>query len=48
MGLKKITSMQRTNYAWDELSQASTGGEACPTTIFRILLISHISILDSI
>jgi hypothetical protein len=36
------------NYAWDELPQASTGGEACLTTIFRILLITQISILDSI
>jgi hypothetical protein len=48
MGLKKITSMQWTNYAWDELPQASTGGEACLTTVFGILLISQISILDSI
>jgi hypothetical protein len=48
MGLKKITSMQRANYVWDELSQASTGGEAYVTTIFGILLISQISILDSI
>jgi hypothetical protein len=48
MGLNKITSMQWTNYSWDELSQVSTGGEACLTTVFRILLISHISILDSI
>jgi hypothetical protein len=48
MGLKKITSMQQINYVWDELSQASIGGEAYLTTIFRILLISHISILDSI
>jgi hypothetical protein len=37
-----------TNYAWDELPQASTGGEACLTTIIRILLVSQISILDSI
>jgi hypothetical protein len=36
------------NDAWVELSQASTGGEAYLTTVFRILLISHISILDSI
>jgi hypothetical protein len=36
------------NYAWDELPQASTGGEACLTTIFGILLVSHISILNSI
>jgi hypothetical protein len=48
MGLKKIISMQWTNYAWDELPQASTGGEACVITVFRILLISQISILDSI
>jgi hypothetical protein len=48
MGLKKITSMQRTDYAWDELPQALTGGEACQTTVFGILLISQISILDSI
>jgi hypothetical protein len=48
MGLKKIISMQRTNYVWDELSQASTGGEAYVTTVFGILLISQISILDSI
>jgi hypothetical protein len=36
------------NYAWDEFSQASTGGEACLTTVFGILLVSQISILDSI
>jgi hypothetical protein len=35
-------------YAWDELAHASTGGEACLTTVFGILLVSHISILDSI
>jgi hypothetical protein len=40
--------MQRTNYAWDKLPPASTGGEACLTTVFGILLISQISILDSI
>jgi hypothetical protein len=40
MGLKKIIAMEWTNYAWDELSQASIGGEACLTTIFGILLIS--------
>jgi hypothetical protein len=33
---KKITSMQWTNYAWDELPQASTGGEAYLTTVFGI------------
>jgi hypothetical protein len=48
MGLKKITSMQRTNYTWDELPQASTGGEAYLTAVFGILLISQISILNSI
>jgi hypothetical protein len=48
MGLKRITSMQRTNYTWDEPSQAWTGGEACLTAVFRILLISQISILDFI
>jgi hypothetical protein len=48
MGLKKITSMQQTNYSWDEPSQESTGGEACLTTVFRVLLISQVSILDSI
>jgi hypothetical protein len=36
------------NYAWGELPQASTGGEAYLTTVFGILLISQISILDSI
>jgi hypothetical protein len=36
------------NYAWDEHPQASTGGEAYLTTIFGILLVSQISILDSI
>jgi hypothetical protein len=36
------------NYAWDELPQASIGGEACLTTVFGILLITQISILDSI
>jgi hypothetical protein len=48
MGLKKIISMQQTNYVWDEPSQALTGGEACLTTIFGILLISQNSILGSI
>jgi hypothetical protein len=37
-----------TIYARDELPQASTGGEACLTTVFGILLVSQISILDSI
>jgi hypothetical protein len=35
-------------YSWDELPQVSTGGEACLTTVFGILLVSQISILDSI
>jgi hypothetical protein len=36
------------NYARGELPQVSTGGEACLTTVFGILLVSQISILDSI
>jgi hypothetical protein len=36
------------NYTWDELPQASTEKEACLTTVFGILLITQISILDSI
>jgi hypothetical protein len=36
------------NYAWDELPQASTGGDACLTTVFGILLVSQTSILNSI
>jgi hypothetical protein len=36
------------NYVWDELPQASTRGEACLTTVFGILLLSQISILNSI
>jgi hypothetical protein len=36
------------NYVWDELPQASTGGEAFLTTVFGILLVSQTSILDSI
>jgi hypothetical protein len=48
MGLKKITSMKRTNYVWDEPSQTSTNAEACLTTVFRVLLISQVSILDFI
>jgi hypothetical protein len=36
------------NYAWDELPQASTGGGACLTTVFRILLVFQTSILNSI
>jgi hypothetical protein len=37
-----------TNYAWDEIPQASTGGEAFLTTVLGILLVSQISILNSI
>jgi hypothetical protein len=36
------------NYTWDELPQASTGGEACLATVFGILLVSQTSILNSI
>jgi hypothetical protein len=36
------------NYAWGELPQASARGEACLTTVFGILLVSQIFILDSI
>jgi hypothetical protein len=36
------------NYAWDELPQASIGGEACLTTVLGILLVSQIFMLDSI
>jgi hypothetical protein len=36
------------NYAWDEITQASTGGEAYLTTVFGILLVSQISIVNSI
>jgi hypothetical protein len=36
------------NYEWDELPQASTGGEACLITVFGILLVCQISILNSI
>jgi hypothetical protein len=35
-------------YAWVELPRASTEGLACLTTVFGILLVSQISILDSI
>jgi hypothetical protein len=35
-------------YAWDELPQVSTGGEACLTTVFGILLVFQTSILNSI
>jgi hypothetical protein len=48
LGLEENDINAAANYAWDELPQASTRGEACLTTIFRILLESQISILDSI
>jgi hypothetical protein len=47
-GLKKNYINATTIYAWDELPQPSTGGEACLTTIFGILLVSQTSILNSI
>jgi hypothetical protein len=47
-GLKKNYINATTIYAWDELPQASTGGEAFLTTIFGILLVSQTSILNSI
>jgi hypothetical protein len=28
------------NYVWDEFPQVSTGGEACLTAVFEILLVS--------
>jgi hypothetical protein len=48
LGSKENYINAATNYAWDELPQASIGGEACLTTVFGIPLVSHISILDSI
>jgi hypothetical protein len=48
LGSKENYINAAANYAWDELPQTSTGGEACLTTIFRILLVSQISILNSI
>jgi hypothetical protein len=48
LGLKKNYINAAANYAWDELPQASTGGEAFLTTVFGILLVSQTSILDSI
>jgi hypothetical protein len=48
LGSKENYINAATNYVWDELPQASTGEEACLTTVFRILLVSQISILDSI
>jgi hypothetical protein len=40
LGSKENYINAATNYAWDELPQASTGGEACLTTVFGILLVS--------
>jgi hypothetical protein len=48
IGSKENYINAATNYAWDELPQASTGGEACLTTVFEILLVSQTSILNSI
>jgi hypothetical protein len=48
LGFKENYINAAVNYAWDELPQASTGGEACLTTIFEILLVSYTSILNSI
>jgi hypothetical protein len=48
LGLKKNYINAVAIYVWDELPQASTGGEASLTTIFGILLVSQTSILDSI
>jgi hypothetical protein len=48
LGLKKIYINAAAIYAWDELPQASTGGEACLTTVFGILLVSQTSIFNYI
>jgi hypothetical protein len=48
LGSKEIYINAAANYAWDELPQASTGGEACLTTIFGIVQVSQTSILNSI
>jgi hypothetical protein len=48
LGSKENYINATANYAWDELPHASTGGEACLTTVFGILLVSQTSILDSI
>jgi hypothetical protein len=47
-GSKENYNNAAANYAWDELPQALTGGEACLTTVFRILLVSQTSILNFI
>jgi hypothetical protein len=48
LGSKENYINAAANYVWDELPLASTGGEACLTTVLGILLVSQISILDSI
>jgi hypothetical protein len=48
LGSKENYINAAANYAWDEPSQASTGGEAYLTTFFGILLVSQTSILNSI
>jgi hypothetical protein len=48
LGSKENYINAAANYAGDELPQGLTGGDACLTTIFRILLVSQISILNSI
>jgi hypothetical protein len=48
LGSKENYINAATNYARDELPQGSTGGDACLTTVFRILLVSQISILNPI
>jgi hypothetical protein len=48
LGSKENYINATTNYAWDELPQGSTGGDAYLTTVLGVLLVSQISILDSI
>jgi hypothetical protein len=48
LGSKENYINAAANYAWDELPQTSIRGEACLTTVLGILLVSQISILDSI
>jgi hypothetical protein len=48
LGSKENYIIAAANYAWDEIPQASTEGEACLTTVFGILLVSQTSILNSI
>jgi hypothetical protein len=47
-GLKKNYINAVAIYAWDELPQASIGGESCLTPVFGILLVSQTSILNFI